>query len=224
MPFLLFLGFMLLLAIMFLPQIWVRHVMHKYGQDRSDFPGTGGELAQHLLDAAQLDHVQVEETKEGDHYDPVSFTIRLSKANFSGRSVTAVAVAAHEVSHAFQHHNHETLFMRRIELVQDVQRIERIASILLMLLPVTLALFRSPLISGFQIIVVMFLLCSRLVVHFFTLPVEWDASFRKALPILTNGYLDNHDHAAARHVLLAAAFTYISAAFATLFNILRILR
>ena len=39
----------LVLAMILLPQMWVKRVMRRHGAERPDFPGTGGELASHLL-------------------------------------------------------------------------------------------------------------------------------------------------------------------------------
>ena len=59
-------------------------------------------------------------------------------------------------------------------------------------------------------------------VHLITLPVEWDASFSRALPILQRGgYLSNKDMQGARHILTAAAFTYVAASLASLLNLWR---
>ncbi len=61
--------------------------------------------------------------------------------------------------------------------------------------------------------------------HVLTLPVEFDASFGKALPVLEHGrYLQERDIPAARSVLRAAAYTYVAAALVTLLNIFRWLR
>ncbi|MEO1750039.1 MAG: zinc metallopeptidase, partial [Pseudomonadota bacterium] len=91
-----------LLAIVFGPSLWVKQAMQKHGGDRPDFPGTGGELADHLVAHYGIDGVGVEETKpgQGDHYDPETRTVRLSPDNFHGSSLTAVAVATHEIGHA----------------------------------------------------------------------------------------------------------------------------
>ena len=86
----------------------------------ADLPGTGGEFARHLLDEAKLDDVKVELTDKGDHYDPEDRAVRLLPQHHDGRSVSAVAVAAHEVSHAIQHARGEPAFMRRIELVRQL--------------------------------------------------------------------------------------------------------
>jgi Zn-dependent membrane protease YugP len=61
-------------------------------------------------------------------------------------------------------------------------------------------------------------------VHVVTLPVEFDASFAKALPVLESGYLSAADIPAARSVLRAAALTYVASALATLLDVARWLR
>ncbi len=54
-----------------------------------------------------------------------------------------------------------------------------------------------------------------------TLPVEWDASFGKALPILKEGYVREQDYAAVNTILKAAAFTYIAASLTSLLSVWR---
>jgi hypothetical protein len=69
------------------------------------------------------------------------------------------------------------------------------------------------------------LLAIRIAVHVTTLPVEFDASFGKALPVLTRGrYLGAGDLPAARSVLKAAAYTYVAAALAALIDVARWVR
>jgi len=60
-----------------------------------------------------------------------------------------------------------------------------------------------------------------LVVQLITLPVELDASFKKALPILEYGYLDENQKKPARKILKAAAWTYVAGAMAGLLNFWR---
>jgi len=100
MPFILLA--ILIMAIVAGPSLWVRWVLSRHGADRSDFPGTGGELARHLLDQFDLDEIAVEATDQGDHYDPTGKAVRLRPEHYDGRSLTAVTVAAHEVGHALQ--------------------------------------------------------------------------------------------------------------------------
>jgi Zn-dependent membrane protease YugP len=59
-------------------------------------------------------------------------------------------------------------------------------------------------------------------VHFVTLPVELDASFNKALPVLKQGgYLREDDLPHARRILKAAALTYVAGSLASLLNLSR---
>ena len=69
------------------------------------------------------------------------------------------------------------------------------------------------------------LLALSILMHAVTLPVEFDASFRRALPVLKAGrYLDDKDMPAAREILRAAAFTYVAAAAMSLLNVARWIR
>ena len=65
----------------------------------------------------------------------------------------------------------------------------------------------------------------RVLFNVITLPVEFDASFGKALPILTDGrYLHESDMPAARTVLRAAALTYVAGALISLVDLARWIR
>jgi Zn-dependent membrane protease YugP len=222
MPILLAIASLILLAIVFGPQWWVRRVLRRYGVERPDLPGTGAELARHLLDEAGLQQVTVGETDIGDHYDPEALAVRLLPQHHDGRSIAAAAVAAHEVSHAVQHARGEAAFLRRHRMVKGVQWIMRIASVVLMLAPVVFVFVKLPILFVLQIAAGLLLLGISVVVHAVTLPVELDASFGKALPALMRGrYLSLRDMPAARRVLTAAALTYVAAALATLLDIVR---
>ncbi|MBM3528253.1 MAG: zinc metallopeptidase [Alphaproteobacteria bacterium] len=222
MPILASIGVVLLLALIFGPGWWIKRVLAKHGAERSDLPGTGAEFARHLLDDAKLENVTVEVTDRGDHYDPDARAVRLLPQHHDGRSVAAVAVAAHEVSHAIQHAREEPSFMRRIDLVAQLVWVERIAMAVLLILPATAFWLKSPAMAVLNFAAVIALLGIGVVVHALTLPVEYDASFKKALPILEGRrYLSERDMPAARSVLRAAAYTYVAAALATLLNIAR---
>jgi Zn-dependent membrane protease YugP len=222
MPILAALGVVLLIAIVFGPQWWIKRVLARHGAERADLPGTGAELARHLLDEASLQKVTVEKTDLGDHYDPEARVVRLLPQHHDGRSVAAVAVAAHEVSHAVQHARGERSFMLRLALVAKVSWIDKVASGLLLLSPLVAIVVHSPVLFLLQILAGVALLAIRVFVHITTLPVEFDASFGKALPVLERGaYLSTADMPAARDVLRAAAWTYVASALATLLDIAR---
>jgi Zn-dependent membrane protease YugP len=83
-------------------------------------------------------------------------------------------------------------------------------------------LVKSPALLVLEIAAGVALLGVRVVVHAVTLPVEFDASFGKALPVLERGrYLSGADMPAARSVLRAAAWTYVAAALMTLLDVAR---
>ena len=79
----LIIGLVLMLALAFGPSIWIRRVMAQHADDRPDFPGTGAELARHLLDQASLQAVVVEEGS-GDHYDPDAKAVPISNQKPDG--------------------------------------------------------------------------------------------------------------------------------------------
>jgi Zn-dependent membrane protease YugP len=182
-------------------------------------------MAQHLVERFELSGVGVEMTDKGDHYDPEARVVRLSQANFQGASLTAVAVAAHEVGHALQHHGGERGLALRQKLVGLAMMTDRIASVFFIAAPVLAVLLRTPAAMLGMAVIGIGLLGVRVLVHLVTLPVEYDASFNKALPILREGgYLADEDLAGARSVLKAAAFTYVAAALTSLLNLARWIR
>lgn len=222
---LLVLAVILLAAVIVLPSIWVEREMQRHAVDRPDFPGTGGELARHLLDEAGLHHVTVEHTDRGDHYDPGARAVRLSDRVLGGRSVTAVAVAAHEVAHAVQHAESMPLFTWRTHAASLMLWVDRAAMIAIAVSPFVFALSRSPALSAMPALVGFGALLLSVLMHALTLPLEFDASFRRALPALKAGrYLEDGDVAGARRVLRAAALTYVAAALLTLVDIARWIR
>lgn len=215
----------LALAISILPQLWVGHTLRRHGKDRPDLSGTGGELARHLLDRFDLGHVRVETTELGDHYDPDAKAVRLISTHHDGRSLSAVAVAAHEVGHALQDARGDASLQLRQRLAKFAVQTDRIAMWFFLAAPVLGILARTPLafaaLLGFGVL----LLGVRVVVNLVTLPVEYDASFAKALPILEAGqYLQPTDMPAVRSVLRAASFTYVAGALFSLVNLARWIR
>ncbi|MCP5017884.1 MAG: zinc metallopeptidase [Ketobacter sp.] len=214
---------LLLLGVMFYPQYATRRILRKHSQNRDDFPGTGGEFARHLLNRFSVHGVGVETTNQGDHYDPTERMVRLTPEYYDGKSLTAVVVAAHEVGHAIQHHRGSGGLVARYRLAVLAGVASKAAQIALIALPL-LAGVSPGLMRVALVIMVLGVLMSTLV-HLITLPVEWDASFNKALPILQKGnYLSQQDMLAARHILRACALTYVSASLASVLIAFRWLR
>ena len=117
-------------------------------QGNPDLPGTGGELAEHLIERFKLDGIGVEETAPlRDHFDPEARMVRLSPDNYNGKSLTAVAVAAHEVGHAIQFHRQEKIFELRKRYIPQAAALNRAGIAIMWCLPVVglvLAITLSP--------------------------------------------------------------------------------
>jgi Zn-dependent membrane protease YugP len=219
------LGLLFIIALAVLPSLWVRAVIWRHGGHRSDFPGTGGELARHLLDGMGLTAVKVEETAQGDHYDPELKAVRLMPNRFHGRSLSAAVIAAHEVGHAMQDATGSRLLKTRTRLAKTAIIIERTGGIVMLVAPLVLILLRHPGVLLLQFGLGLLILGFGVVLQLSALPVEFDASFNRALPVLQAGrYIPERDLPAARSILRAAAFTYVAAAFMSLINIARWLR
>ena len=209
----------LVLLLVFGPQVWVRRTLKKYGRKRADLPGTGGELAKHLVERFKLEGVQVRQGEAGeDYYNPDKKLISLSPENYAGQSVAAVAVAAHEFGHAVQHQQQHPKFMLRQKRIRLALAIERFSALALMVTPFLFLLTRIPQSTLLTLIIGLLGMLASLWVQLINLPVEMDASFNKALPLLEEGYLSRDDMPAARKVLKAAALTYVAGALASLLN------
>jgi Zn-dependent membrane protease YugP len=208
-----------------LPQMWVRGVIRRHSVHRPDLQGTGGEFARHLLDRSGLAAVKVEETTLGDHYDPEAKAVRLLPAHMKGRSLAAVVIAAHEVGHAMQDATGYPPLKARTRLAKQAQRFETMGAVVMLAAPVVLVLAKSPHLLILEIFIGVLILSMTVVIHAVTLPMEFDASFRRALPALkAGGYIKGKDVPAARQILRAAAFTYVAAAALSLLDVVRWLR
>jgi len=215
------LAFIFIICLLYGSQWWVSYTLRRFATEQQHLQGTGGELARHLLDRFEMNDVKVEVDDRGDHYDPVEKAVRLSTDNFNKKSLTAIAVATHEVGHAIQHHRKESLLTLRTQLVKVAAVSEKLGSLAFVLMPVVVGITRLPHLSIIMMGLVILSMFVAVIVHFVTLPVEWDASFGKALPILQEGYISDEELIAVKKVLRAAALTYVAASLAGVLNLWR---
>lgn len=209
----------LLAGLFFGPQLWVKRILNSHRTARPDLPGTGGELAEHLIKRYELQDVKVELTEDGkDHYDIVAKRVRLSSYVMNERSLTAVAVAAHEVGHAIAHHRNETVARLRTRYLPTAMIVQRFAVLMLFAWPIVSAVLKLPYTPILHAAVIITLGLLTVFIQLAILPEEWDASFNKALPILRKGrYLSSQDIPKVKRILTACAMTYVASA---LMNIL----
>jgi len=213
---------LIIVAVVFGPGLWVQRVLERYSLPADRYSGTGAQLARHLLDKQGLSNVLVEKTTAGDHYDPQDKAVRLTEDKFDGKSLTAITVAAHEVGHAIQDHEGYAPLKIRSRLVRASRNIERLGAAVLMMSPFVGALARAPSLSLLMFGAGLLTLGTSTLIHFATLPTEFDASFVRALPMLDeHRILKSADRPHARRLLKAAALTYVAASLMSLLNIAR---
>ena len=184
-------------------------------------PKRFGEWLEAFADRYELQEVKVEITESGDHYDPSARAVRLTRDKYEGRTLTAITVAAHECGHALQHAAGEPLFLLRTRLAKVSIVAQRIGSLLLFAAPLGMLITKLPAAGLVSLVGAFLVMGSAIVIHLLTLPVELDASFNKALPLLESGYLSDAQKPRARSILRAAAWTYVAASLATLLNFWR---
>ena len=217
---LLVIGVLIVIALIFGPTLWVKFVMRKYSSEKPEMPGTGGELAKHLIERFSLNDVKVEVTELGDHYDPIEKKVRLSKENYESKSLTAIAIAAHEVGHAIQDQQGDKRLAIRTKMVPIIDKVARLSAVIISLSPIIGIITRHPMPFSLLLLLGLSGFIARMMVHAVTLPIEFDASFSKALPLLREGeYISQSNEKAVGHVLRAAALTYVSAALADILNL-----
>ena len=210
------------LALVFGPGLWVRHVLARYSLPADRYKGSGAQLARYLLDKNGMTDVRVEQTDQGDHYDPAHKAVRLTPDKYSGHSLTAIAVAAHEVGHAIQDRTGYRPLRLRHRLVKSLRPVERLGAGILMLSPFIGMLTKTPSLGIIMFLGGLMSLGTATLVHLVTLPTEIDASFGRALPLLeSHRVLKPADRPHARRLLRAAALTYVSASLMSLLNIAR---
>lgn len=221
MPYILLLTVIILLI--YAPHLWVKHVLKKHHKHLEDMPGTGGELAKHLLEQYDLKNVQIElGDVDEDHYDPGKNSVCLSPEVFNGKSLSAIAVAAHEVGHALQFNRNEPVSLLRGKYLDKAHKIQSYGILILMLMPLIGAVFRLPHLMLITAIVGIVTMLASVLMYAAILPEEFDASFNKALPILASGdYVPEEYLPTIRQVLKACALTYVAAALADILRLWR---
>ena len=170
---------------------------------------SGAEVAMKILNSAGINNVEVlpQEGILADHYDPIHKRLVLSKDNYSGRSVAALGIAAHEAGHAIQHAQaYKPLQMRMAAI-----GLTTFASQLVMWLP--LLGMVTGLLSTYTGLMVMAISWGIIMgFNLITLPVEFDASRRAKQVLLRMGFVaPGEEFEGVNKVLNAAAWTYVAA-------------
>jgi len=188
----------------------------KYSKVPLDNGMSGRDVAERMLRDYGITNVTIESVpgQLTDHYNPADRTINLSKEVYSGRSISAAAVAAHECGHAVQHAKAYAWLGIRSRLVPVVSFSSKWVTWLLLAGVLLIQTFPALLLAG------IILFAFTTLFSFITLPVEIDAS-RRALAWLLNAGITSYDnHAKAQDALKWAAYTYVIAALGSLATLL----
>jgi uncharacterized protein len=199
---------LLMLVLIVTPQLWIMSVMRRHAAIRPEIPWTGGDFARHLLDRMKLTSVKVEETERGDHYHPLAKSVRLSADHFHGRSLTAIVIAAHEVGHAMQDATGYSPLQTRTRIAGAAAFVQKVGTLFIIASPAIAAMLRHPGGIFIGLVAAILVNLTAVAMHAVTLPVEFDASFNRALGVLKHGrFIPEEEMGAARHILSAAAYT-----------------
>ncbi len=207
---------LIIIALPMLAQGKVRSSYQNFSKIKNSTGLSGYEVARKILDENELQNVKIVEVagELTDHYDPTQRVIRLSRNIYSKNSISAAAVAAHEVGHAIQHKEQYSFLEFRTKLVPVVNFTSTISSVMIF--------FGFFLEAANILYIAIFCMLASLLFQFVTLPVEFDASNRAREQLEKLNLIKPADKKGITNVLSAAALTYVAGFLATAMQVVRI--
>ncbi len=200
-------------------QARVKGAFAKYSKVAVRSGVSGAEAAAAVCRAGNVHDITIQRHQGflSDHYDPRSKTLNLSPEVYDGRSISSIAVAAHEAGHAIQDVVEYPALGFRSALVPMANIGNR-----LWVLPFFLgAIIGAASPMGDLLMKASILLFGGVVLfQFVTLPVEFDASNRAKAVLAQTGIVSTQEEEdGVKKVLGAAAMTYVAAAIAGLLQL-----
>ena len=195
-----------------LVQALLQSKFKKYSKIRISSGLTGADVARKMLAENNITEVVVSSARGvlSDHYNPATRTVNLSESVYSGNSIMAAAVAAHECGHAVQHANGYAPLKMRSALVPVVNFASQWVMWLILGGMLLINVFPQLMLFG----IILFALTTLFSI--ITLPVEINAS-RRALAWLSQSGITNYEtYPMAQDALKSAAYTYVVAAISSL--------
>ncbi len=179
---------------------------------------SGREIAEKMLRENGIYDVKVVSVNGflSDHYNPLNKTVNLSPEVYSGTSVSAAAVAAHECGHAVQHATAYGPLTLRSKLVPVVQFSSMLVNWIL-LIGVIMAYSGNPTVLLIGIVLMSVTVLFTLI----TLPVEFDASKRALAWLDRTNITNSREYPMAKDALKWAATTYVVAALAAVVTLIQ---
>ena len=203
--------------------LWAQWKVHstfdRFAKEDVQSGYSGAQAAQAVMQSAGVRGVRIER-HEGflsDHYDPLAKALRLSPHVYDGKSISSVAVAAHEAGHAIQDQVGYPPLVWRSALVPVCNVGNMIWIFPFMAGLVLRQLSFSPLLIWTGI----GLFAAVVVFQIITLPTEFNASNRAKAVLTSTGIVSTQQEAdGVRRVLDAAALTYVAAVAASLLQLI----
>jgi Zn-dependent membrane protease YugP len=186
-------------------QAKVREVYQKYTNVPNRLRVSGVEVAKYLVDYLGLRNIALQRVPGTltDHYDPQTSTLRLSDGSVNATSITALGIVAHEVGHAAQDAEGYRFMRLRGALAQPLAVLAQLSPFIF----IGGMLFGSPLFMALAVL----MMIAQTVFILVTLPVERNASSRAVQMLEQSGLAAREEIGAVKHVLHAAACTYLAA-------------
>jgi len=196
-------------AISLWAQSRVKSNYRRYSQVGAMSGLTGAQAAAEIMARAGIRDVEIlcQPGELTDHYDPIHKRLVLSEANYHGRSLAALGIAAHEAGHAVQHAKAYAPLHLRMAAVG----ITNFANQMVFWLPMV------GIFTGLMVPVTAFWIMAIgwgiiMLFNLITLPVEYDASKRAKQMLLATGMIrDGQEADGVNRMLNAAALTYVAA-------------
>jgi Zn-dependent membrane protease YugP len=207
-----------------LTQWYIKRTFSRFSQVRTSSGLTGAQVASRILAhngiaaapgaPTNRDSVGIIPTKGSlsDHYDPRKGIVALSETVYGQDSISATAVAAHEVGHAIQTSRRYVWGELRTGLVPVVNFGSSLAPMLIIM-----GLVMQ--FTGLFWLGIIFY-AGAVLFQVVTLPVELNASPRALAQLRDNNILTSAELPGARKVLTAAAFTYVASALISIMYLL----
>jgi Zn-dependent membrane protease YugP len=196
-------------------QIYLKRTYAKWNNVRNSSDLTGMQVGKELFNRTTLQAIPLEKTKGEltDHFDPGANVVRLSESTADKRSVSAMAVTAHELGHVQQYQTGSALIKVRGFLLPALQfspMISYLAILFGLIFNITNLIYIG--ILFFALMVIFSIL---------TIPVEVNASRRGRRLLREADLMETEaDDKGSRAVLNAAALTYLAAAITSILQLL----
>jgi Zn-dependent membrane protease YugP len=189
--------------------LWAQMRVQRAFREASEVPAesglTGAEAAEAVLREARIAGVAIQPVEGylSDHYVPGQRILRLSPPVYTGHSLAALGIAAHESGHAIQDAHRYPLLVLRNALV-PLASIGSNLSWLIILVGFALS-------SLMWVKIGILAFAVTVVFQLVNLPVEFDASRRARLALVEGGLVSREEDRVVKKVLDAAAWTYVAA-------------